>query len=228
MAAVLACGPGALLSHRAAAALHELRAAPGGLIDVTARSRADHHRHPRSHQPAGSAATAIDGIPVTTLERTLLDYAAAHDRRRLDLRSTPPSAPGGSTRARSTPRSPPPPGHPGTGRLRAALAARTDEAPWTQSELERRFLTLVSDAGLPTPRTNVFVDDVLVDFYWPEAELIVEVDSFTTHRAPARASSATAQRHVQRARPAAATIRPDLPAGSTAGPARAAARRSAG
>ena len=36
--------------------------------------------------------------------------------------------------------------------------------------------------GFPTPRTNVFVDGILVDFYWPEAELIVEVDGFAAHR----------------------------------------------
>ena len=83
MAAVLACGPDALLSHHAAAALHELRSAPGGPIDVTAPVR---RRHPgiRTHTARRAVpAPLIDAIPVTSLERTLLDYAAVTTRRRL-------------------------------------------------------------------------------------------------------------------------------------------------
>jgi predicted transcriptional regulator of viral defense system len=79
MAAVLACGPGALLSHRAAIALWNLRPRSGGLVDVT--STRGKHGQPgiRVHNVRSLSAaerTVLDGIPVTSLERTLLDYAA--------------------------------------------------------------------------------------------------------------------------------------------------------
>src|SRR6202000_2683010 len=85
MAAVLACGPGAVLSHRDAAALHDLRRIGSGHIDVTAPSR---HSLPgiRCHfvrAPNAEEATVIDGIPVTTLARTYVDIAGGLTRERL-------------------------------------------------------------------------------------------------------------------------------------------------
>jgi predicted transcriptional regulator of viral defense system len=84
LAAVLACGPGARLSHRSAAALWELRQSGGGLIDVTVPSRAGRIRRKgirihRSGRLGPHEATERDGIPVTTVARTLLDLADALD-----------------------------------------------------------------------------------------------------------------------------------------------------
>lgn len=185
MAAVLACGPGAVLSHAAAAALHDLRRVPGGPIDVTAPSR---HRIPgirchflRGGLPPGSA-TVVDRIPVTTIERTVLDQAAVLPLQR--LRSMLEQA----ERVRTldgrrletvialSPR------HCGIARLRAALAEMSDEPPWTQSGTEQMFLELIRSAGLPEPSTNVLIAGELVDAVWHEHRLIVEIDGWNVHR----------------------------------------------
>ncbi len=88
MAAVLACGPGAVLSHRTAAALHELRRTDRRKIDVTVPSRRgrahstiDIHR---STTLTGADVTVLNGIPCTTVARTLFDLAAVVNRRSLE------------------------------------------------------------------------------------------------------------------------------------------------
>ena len=184
MAAVLACGPEAVLSHHSAAALWELRNAPGGKIDVTAPGRrriAGIRCHTaRTLDPRDR--TTIDGIPVTSCNRTLLDLAellspqrlrstleAVQRRDLLDVKALR------ALLARS-------PGRRGVTRLRAALAQLHDEAPFIQSELERRFLELIRAAGLPEPQCNVVVAGELVDFYWPAHRLVVEVDGYRFHK----------------------------------------------
>jgi hypothetical protein len=184
LAATLACGPHAVLSHRAAAALYELRAAPSGLIDVTAPAR---HRVPgvRCHfvrrlDPAD--ATTVDGIPVTTLARLFLDLSEQLPTRQLN--STLEAA----QRAellnvklitaqidRSN-------GRRGVKPLAEAIEQLQDEPPWTQSELERRFRALTQAAGLPPPGFNVIVDGELVDCFWPHPNLVVEVDGWRFHK----------------------------------------------
>ena len=74
------------------------------------------------------------------------------------------------------------PGRHGAKALAGALKALTPEDPRTRSKLEQRFLKLIRRAGLPEPQCNVYVDGLLVDFYWPDADLVVEVDSFAHHR----------------------------------------------
>lgn len=146
-------------------------------------------RHPgiRTHTSrAPSPGTTIDGIPVTTLERTLLDYAAVVIRRRLSAALDAAERSDRLRPERLTVTLDAARGHHGAPALAEELAQRADEIPWTQSELERRFLALVADAGLPPPRTNVLLDGDLVDFYWPEAELVVEVDGFVFHRGHAK------------------------------------------
>jgi very-short-patch-repair endonuclease len=73
-------------------------------------------------------------------------------------------------------------GRRGLKRLRVALADVRGPAPWTQSELERRFLELTRDAGLPAPHANATIAGLSVDFCWPEQRLVVEVDGFAFHR----------------------------------------------
>jgi very-short-patch-repair endonuclease len=183
MAAVLACGPLAVLSHRAAAALHELRTAPS-TIEVTT---------PKHRAVTGLAChtsrcltvrdrTVVDGIPVTSINRTLLDIAAGLHRQR--LRSTLEAVQRrnllrpeqlNDLLERSN-------GHRAVTPLRTVLAELHDEAPWTQSKLEQRFLELIRDAGLPEPQTNVLVDGELVDCFWPEHNLVVELDGYGFHR----------------------------------------------
>ena len=84
LAAVLACGPGAALSHRSGAALAEIRRSGSGLIDVTVPSRAGRIRRRgirvhRSGRLRPEEVTDIHGIPVTTVARTLLDLADVLD-----------------------------------------------------------------------------------------------------------------------------------------------------
>jgi very-short-patch-repair endonuclease len=128
----------------------------------------------------------IDGIPVTSLPRTLLDYAevarshqqlrhaldAAERRELLDHGTLQ------SLLARSV-------GRRGAKRLRAAVGEMRGPAPWTQSGLERAFLALIREAGLPEPQANVLVAGELVDFFWPEYGLVVETDGYDYHKSRA-------------------------------------------
>jgi very-short-patch-repair endonuclease len=183
MAAVLACGSGAVLSHYAAAALWDLQRAPGTRIDVTAAGKHEVQgvRCHVARSLSDEDRTTIDGIPVTSLTRTALDLAellppqrlrstleAAQRRDLLDMRSLDALI----VRSR---------GHRGVKPLKAALAQLHDEAPWTQSELERRFLELIRSAGLGEPSVNVVVAGELVDFHWPQSRLVVEVDGYANH-----------------------------------------------
>jgi very-short-patch-repair endonuclease len=184
--AVPASGSTAVLSHRAALALWELRPRPAGPIDVTvvARGRrplAGIQLHCVRSLDAADRMT-IDAIPVTPVARALLDYAevarpqqlrlaveAADRRELLDL---------GAVRALLS-RSP---GRHGARPLAEVIEQLTGPAPWTQSQLERHFLALVRAARLPEPQCNVIVEGELVDFFWPDARLIVETDGFEFHR----------------------------------------------
>jgi very-short-patch-repair endonuclease len=185
LAAVLACGRNAVLSHLSAGALQDLIGTPSGAIDVTSPSR---HNLPgiRCHSsrcPDPRDAAVTDAIPVTTVARTLLDLAAVLHAQR--LRSAIEAAQRSDRfeiadlRAligRAT-------GHRGLKPINAALQELHDEAPWIQSQTERDFLELVRGARLPEPRTNVITDGWLVDAFWPEHNLVVEVDGWTYHRA---------------------------------------------
>ena len=184
MAAVLACGPAALLSHQSGAAHWELLASARSRIDVIApRSRTVRpgiavHRIRHMH-PADRALK--DGIPVTTVARTLLDLAAAIPLRQLkraleqaerlrlfDLKAI--------ERLLSRSR-----GHRGRSALVALLGAYSGPPPATRSELERRFLDICSDAGLPRPLVNVFIAGFEVDAVWPDRRLVVELDGYRFH-----------------------------------------------
>lgn len=215
MAAVLACGATAHLSHMTAAALWGLSiettprktgtgsplwevesGAPigrvGGFargpIHVTVRA-ASGLRRPGIHvhrRPALSRRdfAVCDGIPVTTVVRTLLDLAttlsvsqierAMNEADKLGLVS--PETLRSSLEHYG--------GQPGVGRLRQLLDTRTFRL--TDSELERRFLALVGNAGLPMPTTGQHVSGFKVDFYWAELSLVVETDGLTYHRTPAQ------------------------------------------
>jgi hypothetical protein len=75
-------------------------------------------------------------------------------------------------------------GEHGVGALIRLLDRRTFRL--TESELERRFLRLVRDAGLPPPQTGVWLNGFRVDFFWPELDLVVETDGLRYHRTPAQ------------------------------------------
>ena len=181
----LACGPDAILSHHAAAALWELRPSPQSRIDVTAPGKRQHEgiRCHVSRPLSPLDRTVIDAIPVASLERTMLDYAEVSLQRQLigaleeaQRRNLLSSDRFEAMFDRHN-------GRRGIKRLKTALAqVDGDDAPWTQSHLERAFHELVVAHGLPLPQFNVLVDGELVDAVWPDQRLIVEVDGYGYHR----------------------------------------------
>lgn len=183
----MACGSESVLSHRSAADLWGLRPS-GGRLEVTVPSLVRRHagiEQHRSRMLTARDVTVVDGIPVTTVARTLLDLGAvirepdlpvAVDRAErhglFDLDAVEDVL----ARAR---------GRPGARVLRQAIAAYR---PSTQkSELEKGFKALVASAiDLPTPLFNVMVEGETttheVDAYWPADRLAVQVDGFEFHR----------------------------------------------
>lgn len=187
MAAVLAYGDGALLSHHSAAALWGLLR-PRSPIDVTClhgrpgRKGIHLHRSPVGDDERGVQA----GIPLTSLPRTLLDLAEVIDEQRLKrafeeadrlrlLRM--------SEMERVCARA---------GRRKGLVAIRrliadSQEPVKARSPLEDRFAEFYREhlADLPAPLTNISILDHEVDAYWPGHRLAVEMDSweFHSHRA---------------------------------------------
>jgi hypothetical protein len=170
LAAVLACGDGAVLSHRTAAALWGIRPTAAARIDVTVshtsgfRSTAAIVVH-RSRRPV--EATAREGIPVTTPGRTLADLATALPRRPLEKAAEMAEALRLDVVVD--------PCHPGAKRLAEALDGH-DLTTTTRSPLEDDFLVLCDRFDIPRPRVNTIVEGFLVDFCWPDERLIVETD----------------------------------------------------
>jgi very-short-patch-repair endonuclease len=182
MAAVLACGEGALLSHSPAAVLWGFGSPPAGAIHVTVAERDVRSRDGiRVHCASGldpRDATRRQGIPVTAPARTLLDLAAdlspttlsrAVDEARVQRHVTDHSLNEQFCRY---------PSHRGTSPLKEVT--RT-EPKLTRSEAERRLLDLIRAARLPEPQTNVRVGPYEVDFLWPTHRLVVEVDGYAFH-----------------------------------------------
>ena len=185
-AALLRCGPSAVLSHKSAAILWGFGRAssPQETVEVTVESgRRKNDAGLRIHRVAPFSPDekrCHRGVPLTSPARTLLDIAgtarpaaaaeataaAMHsglvDReqieRQLALRS----------------------GARGTRVLRDLLASE-DGLSFTRSEAEFRFLDLVKTARLPTPAVNVTVQRIEVDFLWRRARLVVEMDGFAFH-----------------------------------------------
>jgi len=186
LAAVLACGEGAVLSHRSAASHWGLLQTDQARVDVTARRGRREVEGIRLHWSRSLNArdtTIHHGIPLTSVARTLLDLAATvrPDRleralaqaERLQLYDHAAIA---DVLSRSN-------GHRG----RAVLTRATAQEPkLTRSELEVMFLRLVRQAGLPEPESNLplaALDQLApeVDFYWPAYRLVVETDGWESH-----------------------------------------------
>lgn len=182
MAAVLA-RPGSVASHKSAAWIWELRRWRPETIHVTAptrqRTKRDFVVHFARLAPEDKA--EVDGIPVTSVARTMLDLAPdestrdlhrmmerAEERKTFDLRRFDRLL----SRAG---------GHPGRTKLRHALDTFKPELAVLRSNLERRFRDLVVAAGLPRPATNVFVAGYELDAYWEAEGFAVEIDVYATH-----------------------------------------------
>ena len=188
MAAVLACGEGAVLSHRTAAALWELLGTANERVDVSiprtcGRSRPALAVH-RTETLLPQDITAVDGIPCTSVARTLLDLAEVVPRRRLERALEQAEVLGvfdGRAVADVLERAN---GRRGAGRLRAVLTAAVEPSS-TASELEERFLALCRRAGIPHPAVNAWVatneEHLKVDFLWRAERLVIEADGYAFH-----------------------------------------------
>lgn len=187
IAAVLACGPGAMLSHATAAALWGMRIGTEQLIHVSVAAETRHrHRGLRVHRRAPTVdlePRLREGIPVSGPVATLVDIAASapgqlelavNEADRLGL--IDPEALSAAV-ARLPPRQ-------GVGRLGRLLERQSFAL--TDSELERHFLRIVQAAGLPRPKTQQWVNGFRVDFYWPDLRLVVETDGLSYHRTPSQ------------------------------------------
>lgn len=190
MAAALACGPEAVLSHRPAAALRNLGLKVGAQVDVTARgSRGRERRGIRVHGAATLIArdvTVVDGIPCTTLARTLLDVAEDATRReveracdRAEAQRLLDMAAVEDVLSRAS-------GRRGAAVLRSVLAEHCAGSTLTRSELEERFLAICREAGWPPDAVNAWISypgggGAEADFLWRAQRLIVEVDGRDVH-----------------------------------------------
>jgi putative AbiEi antitoxin of type IV toxin-antitoxin system/uncharacterized protein DUF559 len=190
MAAVLACGEGAVLSHRSAATLHELLNVRSGRIDV-AIPRQSSLRRPglRVHRSTclrPEDCAIVEGIPCTSVPATLLSLAATSPRNVLESASNKAEIMGvldlGAIRELLGRRR----SHPGATRLRAALEVDGLGADRTERHLEGRFARLAREHGIPAPEVNAWIaipgGEMQCDFAWHRERLIVEVDGWATHR----------------------------------------------
>jgi hypothetical protein len=175
MAAVLAAGEGAVLSHEAAAVHWQIWRRKVTSIDIVVPG----HRRPRRGFKVHTCrnlvpkdTTVHQGIPITTVPRTLVDLAEVltpyqlanviHEaafRNRFDERATRHAI------ARAAGRD--------LGNLHAALQAHASGSAGTRSGAEDRFLATWQG---PEPRVNTKVNGIEVDFHWPDENMIVEID----------------------------------------------------
>jgi very-short-patch-repair endonuclease len=188
MAAVLASGPEAVLSHRSAAALWGLRGYPEGAVHVTVPRKSTSSKQIRRHvsRVPGDERAAREGIPVTTVPRTIFDLAATEDvdavismlreaeylRRwdRLSLWDLVERYPGRR----------------GVRKVRFALERLKKEPPGRKrSKLEERFAPFLRRHRLPLPRFNDWIllepKRYQVDCHWPGTGQVVELDGWEGH-----------------------------------------------
>lgn len=179
LAAVLACGEGAVLSGRAAAHLWGLLKGPPPAPEVTARTqRRIAGVKVRRARRAKREATTWRGVPVTTPAQTLVDLAAAVDEAELARACHEAGVRHGTTPRRVEAVLARQPTAPGARRLRRVLHG---DARVTLSRLEAIFLERLQEAELPLPKTNRRVGERRVDCHWSERRLTVELDGYHYH-----------------------------------------------
>jgi hypothetical protein len=187
MAAALACGEGALLSHASTLELFGVILLGTGPAHVTVAAGAHSHKRAaitvhRSRNLPAEIRTMRRGIPSTNVARALIDVAPGSPRRRLErlideadrLRLCSESELREAVAAH--------PGHRGASRVARALAHHDVGSTLTRLELEERFLEMCRAGGLPQPLVNERLEGYIVDFLWPQARLVAETDGWDTHR----------------------------------------------
>ena len=191
MAAVLACGPGAVVSHRSAARLHELRNYGYTKIEMTVprRSRRKHEGvlvH-CSTTLNDKDVTVVNNIPVTTVARTLLDLGEPLTARQLerafdqaDILQVLDGRAINDQLARN-------PTRPAAKAIRHVLNTHYIGSTPTDNDFEEALLQLTRSLGLPDPRAQYYIDPgdgdppIRADFAWPDRKIVVETDGHRTH-----------------------------------------------
>jgi hypothetical protein len=189
-AAVLAGGDDASISHFTAGHAWEVRLSGATVIDVSVgrggrRARPGIRFHCRDSLTAADV-TTLDGLPITTPARTVLDLAASGvrgvklesvveqaEQRYLDFSDLD------DLMQRCA-------GQPGTAALREVLGRYAPGSLDVRSRLEAMCIELCDAHGIPRPSTNVVVAGRVRDLYWPHMPLVVEADSYRWHRGPSR------------------------------------------
>ena len=186
-AAHLAVGPSSVISHRSAAALRQLRASGAAFVELTvpgpSRRRDAIRVHRTTWLPACDV-TEVDGLPVTSVARTLLDLGAVVPTRQverafdqavvanlLDFGEVQRVLQEGCAR-------------PGWAKLRSVVARDAAGTTLTETDLEELLLAIVRRAGLPEPICQHPVLEYRADLCWPAARLIAEADG-PAHDTPA-------------------------------------------
>jgi hypothetical protein len=183
VAAILHAGDGAVLSHATAAWWWRLIDSEPTVIHVSTTGRSRSTEGVVVHHPRRVDATTHRRFPITTVARTLVDYASrtrdvrqalaeAEYRRLLDIEEVLAACV---------------PGRPGSRRLKRALARHQPKLALTRSDTERRFLDdICPRAGVRTPDVNAPVSWMRIDMVWPELGLAVELDGYDGHHTPAQ------------------------------------------
>jgi hypothetical protein len=191
MAAVLACGPRAVLSHRSASRVHELRNYGDRRIEVTVATRSQRtHSGVAVHTSTTltrADVTVVNHIPVTTVARTLFDLGGPLTQRQLerafdqaeimhvlDLNEINDQLARNPTR-------------PAAKAVRDLLVTHYIGSTPTENEFEDAFLALTRSLGLPDPTPQFYIDPldgeppIRADFAWPDRKIVVETDGRRTH-----------------------------------------------
>jgi len=188
LAAVLACGVGAVLSHRSAATHWRVRYYALARIEVTV-PRGRNGRvagvRIRRRRLADEDVTVHDGVPVTTVARTLFDLAS--DVRAQELAGAVDEAHRRGLYDQTAVDAQFGRGRNGTVAFRKMLAERHPERERARSTLETLGIDLFGAHGLPLPQINVWFPELgddggEVDLLWPEERVVVELDGWDFHR----------------------------------------------
>jgi very-short-patch-repair endonuclease/predicted transcriptional regulator of viral defense system len=183
-AAVLYAGPGAMLSHATAAWWLGLLKYPPAEINVSTPRDVRDRGNVTVHGRRELGRVEHNGLPVTTPSQTLLDFAATGSRNLLRLalaNADYNDMLDASELQRMMGR-----GIAGSAALRGALAIHLPQLARTRSEPEALLLELCERRGFPIPLVNEYLEGWLVDAYWPDRRLVVEIDGARGHRTPAQ------------------------------------------
>ena len=183
-AALLYAGPGAMLTHGSALWAWRLLEHPVAPIQVSTPRRVGSRPGIEVHCRRTLDRVELRGLPVSTVQQALLDFAsrAPYDRLRFvlanaDYRGLLNLSVLDGLMGR---------GVKGSTSLRKALATHQPQLAHTRSELERVLVTMVERHDLPMPRFNVILHGYRVDAHWSEPKVVVEVDGYRGHRSPAQ------------------------------------------